>query len=141
MKLHRLGATGLTPLETLDLPNDMLWEDEFSWSPVVRKTEYSLTGALIVEVAKKQAGRPITLRPPDQEMAWVERSVVQTLRSWQDQTALRMLLVLEYASDTRQFVVSFADGAEPMGASPVKGFPGHAGEDYFRLTLKLVEVE
>ena len=45
---------------TLDLPDDLHWQDE-PWSPVVQRVEWSLTGALIVEEATKLAGRPMTL--------------------------------------------------------------------------------
>jgi hypothetical protein len=141
MKLHRLATTGLAIVETLDLPNDMLWGDEFSWNPVVRKTEYSLTGALLVEIGRKLLGRPISLSPPDQEMAWVSRSVAATLLAWGNLTILRMLLVLEYPEDTRQFIVSFADGDSPVTAHPVRGFPGHKDSDEFQVSIKLTEVE
>jgi hypothetical protein len=48
-------------LGAIALPDTLVWEDEFSWSPVAQSTEYSLTGALIVQEAIKLAGRPITL--------------------------------------------------------------------------------
>lgn len=48
-------------LGAITLPATLVWEDEFAWSPVAQSTEYSLTGALIVQEATKLAGRPITL--------------------------------------------------------------------------------
>jgi hypothetical protein len=48
-------------LGAITLPATLVWEDEFSWSPVAQSAEYSLTGALIVQEATKLAGRPITL--------------------------------------------------------------------------------
>ena len=47
-------------LGAITLPTTLVWEDEFTWSPVSQNTEYSLTGALIVQEATKLAGRPIT---------------------------------------------------------------------------------
>ncbi len=38
-------------LGAIALPDTLVWEDEFSWSPVAQSTEYSLTGALIVQEA------------------------------------------------------------------------------------------
>jgi hypothetical protein len=48
-------------LGIIALPETLVWEDEFTWSPVAQNTEFSLTGALIVQTATRQAGRPITL--------------------------------------------------------------------------------
>lgn len=42
---------------TIELPPDLHWRDEFSWTPVEQSTEYSLTGALIVQSGARQAGR------------------------------------------------------------------------------------
>ena len=50
---------------TITLPYFLHWEDEFDFTPGVLGIEYSLTGALIVEQATKQSGRPITLTTPD----------------------------------------------------------------------------
>lgn len=43
------------------LPDDLLWVDEHAWTPGVASVSYLLTGALLVESAIRQAGRPITL--------------------------------------------------------------------------------
>ena len=64
--------------ETLNLPNDLFWEDEFSWSPTVSEHSYALDGTLIVEQATKRAGRPISLLAPP-NMAWVSRATLEKL--------------------------------------------------------------
>ena len=48
-------------LGSVTLPGDLRWSDEFAGAQVQRSAEYSVTGALIVQEAVKQAGRPITL--------------------------------------------------------------------------------
>lgn len=65
----------------LELPDDLLWSDEFDWHPVQQTTEYSTTGALIIDVGMRQAGRPITLEGDD-STAWMRRSVCDQLRTW-----------------------------------------------------------
>ncbi len=35
-------------LDTMTLPDNLLWVNEFDWSPVAQDVERSLTGALIV---------------------------------------------------------------------------------------------
>ena len=65
----------------LPLPDDLLWSDEHAWSPAVASTSYLITGALLIQSATRQAGRPITLvGAPD--MAWVTRAAVEQLRAW-----------------------------------------------------------
>ena len=46
---------------TLALSDRLAWTDEFAWSPVQQALEYSTTGVPLIDVAVKQAGRPITL--------------------------------------------------------------------------------
>ena len=76
MQLKNL-ATGVA----LPLPDDLLWADEHAWSPAVASTSYLITGALLIQSATRQAGRPITLvGAPD--MAWVTRAAVEQLRAW-----------------------------------------------------------
>ena len=59
-------------LNALALPGDMMWTDEFNWSPVERSIDYSLTGALIVDIGTRQAGRTITLEGAD-DAGWLPR--------------------------------------------------------------------
>ena len=73
-------------------------------------------------------------------MAWVKRSVVSTLRQWAAIPSRRFLLRLEYPTDTRQFTVVFAPDGEPVESWPVKGFPQHDNEDWFKVKLKFIEV-
>lgn len=45
---------------TLALPGNLLWADELEWDPLVQSSDYTLSGALVVEEATRLAGRPIT---------------------------------------------------------------------------------
>jgi hypothetical protein len=65
-------------LAGISLDADMTWVDEFNWPTVIRSTEYSLTGALIVDSGQRLAGRPITLQG-DQSGGWITRSTVDAL--------------------------------------------------------------
>ena len=125
---------------TLALPDDLLWSDEHGWSPVVSSVSYLITGALLVQSATRQAGRDITLVGAA-DMAWVTRSVVNVLRDWAalplDSVTGRFELTL---MDGRVFTVAFrhADGA--MEAEPVTGFPARNDSDFYRITLKLMQI-
>lgn len=126
--------------DQITLSNDFLWEDEHKWVAPSAKEEYSLSGALIIQVAARLAGRPITLKYPDESMAWVTRSDLASLRQWAAVPDKRFRLVLEYPSDTREFLVMFRHSTDPIEAEPVKGFPEHSPDDWFRVTIKLIEV-
>jgi hypothetical protein len=129
-----------TSLAEIALPNDLLWVDEFKWTPVSSTGSYSLAGSLIIEQGVKLAGRPITLEPPELEMAWVSRTTVHALKEAASLPDRKFKLLLEYPTDSREFLVVFAPDTDPIEASPVKGFPGHADGDWFRVSLKLIEV-
>src|SRR5690349_17501425 len=75
-----MATTTFHTLGALQLPRGMVWDDEFAWSAVQKSAEYSVTGALLVDAAVKQAGRPITLRG-DPTAGWIRRSVVEALRA------------------------------------------------------------
>ncbi len=53
-------------LDGIELPDDLLWVDEFDWNPVAQDIERSLTGALMVQEQAKLYGRPITLTGGDE---------------------------------------------------------------------------
>lgn len=126
----------------LSLPNDLLWENEFDWSPVLTDQEYSTTGTLFIDQWVKQTGRPISLRAGEDDMGWVKRPVAQTLVEWAATAGAVFKLKFEYPTDTREFDVIFdsTNGGQPVSATPVKKFPGHSPNDEFRIAIKLIEV-
>lgn len=124
----------------LVLPDDLLWTDEHSWSPTVASTSYLITGALLVQTATRQAGRHITLvGAPD--MAWVTRATVEQLRQWTalalTDTSGRFLLTF---SDSRALTVAFRHSDTALEAEPVLGIPARADSDFYRLTLRFLEL-
>ena len=130
----------LTDGVALLLPDDLLWSDEHVWSPAVSSVSYLLTGALLVQSAVRQAGRPITLVGA-QDMAWVTRAVVGALQAWAAvplaTSTGRFELTL---ADARVFTVAFRHFETAIEAEPVTGFPARAESDFYRLTLRLMEI-
>lgn len=127
-------------LDTVTLPQGCVWRDEFDWTPVMQATAYSLTGALIVEQAEKQAGRPITL-VGGKDFAWLTRTEVAALKTLLD-AGEAMTLTLH---DARTFTVLPA-GEEPLKVSPLPivkdSGPANpsAGARYVLESLTLIEV-
>ena len=83
----------------VQLPQDLEWVDEFSWSPIQQNIETTLTGALVVQESKQLRGRPITLVGKE-DMAWITRAVGDQLSTMRNTAALTMILeFVEYNVD------------------------------------------
>ena len=126
--------------DTLTLPDDLLWSDEHSWSPVVSSVSYLITGSLLVQSATRQAGRSITLVAPA-DMAWVTRASVNLLRDW---AAMPLgtssgQFQLTFA-DARILTVAFRHGDGALEAEPVTGFVARSDSDFYRITVKLMQI-
>ncbi len=121
---------------TLVLPPDLLWVDEFAWKQVEQRTQYTITGALLVESTSRQAGRNITLAG-DVDQAWMPRATLAALQAWCAIPAAAMSLVLR-GEAARNVVWDHAAG--PIEASPVSRAPDVLPEDYYRVTLHFIEV-
>lgn len=104
---HLLGA--------LALPRGLVWADEFDWSPVESSFEYALNGALVLDAAQRQSGRPVTLLA-EEDSGWMRRDVLLALQELASVPGAVYLLRL---ADGRTFDVVFAPGqsikAYPIG--------------------------
>lgn len=107
-------------LDAIRLPDGLRWSDEFDWSPVAQETAFSLTGALLVQEAAKQAGRPMTLLGGSSGThfyAWMPRSDVLALRTLLDQPSTTRTLTLH---DGRRFtVIPRRDQGSPLSVAPL----------------------
>lgn len=122
------------------LPDDLLWTDEHAWTPAVASVSYLVTGALLVQSATRQAGRPITLVGAA-DMAWVTRAVVNTLYDWAAVPLTDAIGRFELTlADARVFTVAFRHADTVLEAEPVAGFPARVETDFYRLTLRLQEI-
>ena len=103
-------------IETIELDPDLQWRDEFDWTPVQQSSERSLTGALIIYAGVKSKGRPITLTNPDDNAAWMLRSIIDQLVSWEALPSA--IFTLNFHG--REFNVAFnREGGNPIAASPI----------------------
>lgn len=68
---------------TAHLSDRLDWVNEFSWTPVDQQTAFSTTGALLLDVGIKQAGRPIVL-DGSVTAAWITRALCDTLYAWNE---------------------------------------------------------
>jgi hypothetical protein len=124
-------------LDTLILPDDLFWIDEFGWSPVASSFEYTTTGAGILEVSSKQTGRPITLGAESDEHCWVTRAEVLALKALADVAGKEMALTLY----DRNFTTFFAPKVKPFDVSPVwKEMPVEDGDRWVLKKIRLIAV-
>ncbi|WP_336936493.1 hypothetical protein [Acinetobacter beijerinckii] len=126
--------------ETVQLEDGFLFSDEFSWKPIEQNQEFSVDGTLIIQEGKKKSGRPITLLSKENSQGWVKRSVLSVIQDWSALQDEQFTLIFEYPHDNRQFNVIFNHAQGAIEADPVKGFPTVSNEDYYKVTLKFLEV-
>ena len=70
-------------LNGIALPRGMVWVDEFAWADAQPSVERGITGAQIIDVAPKLAGRPITLQGA-QDQGWIRRATLLAVRALAD---------------------------------------------------------
>lgn len=120
---------------TVVLPEDLLWEDEFSYTAVEKKETRSLTGARIVQVGTRLGGRPITLAPPDDNAAWMTRAVAEQLFAWAQVPDL--VATLSLRGFTRS--VEFRSNEVPFESRPVQHYSDVQADDAYLVTLRMTE--
>ncbi len=122
-------------LGALTLPDDLIWIDEFTWTPMAKSSIYSIDGKPIIQNALKLGGRPITLSG-DVSAAWIARGVVKDL--WELLSSdTNLLLTL---NDARTFNVTFAPGDNPINAQPIVDYSTPDDADWYSLSIKLIQV-
>jgi len=123
---------------SVELPEDLYWEDELAWSPVVQSESTSLTGALILQTGLRQAGRHITLEPPlATRSSWMTRADLEQLFAWAEEPGLQLTLQLRGASHT---VVWRHQEPPVIRAEPVQHYSDVASEDLYTATLRFLEI-
>lgn len=114
-------------LDAITLPDDLWWDDETDWTPVAQDQGWSVSGALLLDISTKQAGRPITL-VGDETTAWATRETVLAL---QTQAAIpNQTMTLTIDAVTYDVMFRHSDG-QPIEAEPVVRMRPPAATDYY----------
>ncbi|MFQ2706691.1 hypothetical protein ACK3ZA_07410 [Aeromonas caviae] len=116
-------------LNGLQLPDDLIWRDEFDWAPVEQVVTPTLSGALLVEETAKPEGRPITL------VGHCPRATVLSVKALEAQAAQLMTLTLLDGLQREVFWRRPGVVATPL----IEMADPEAGEPY-ALTLNFTEV-
>lgn len=120
---------------TINLPDDLQWIDE-DWSPVRQTLSRGITGAAIVQSRSiSTAGRPITLRPPDESSAWMTRPVLEQLRNL---AAINgQVMTLTIAGQTYSVRFRYQDN-KAIESEPVVFYNQPDNTDRFLVTINLM---
>lgn len=122
-------------ITTVELPYDLVWTDEFSWAATEQAVTRGLTGAPIVQVMARIAGRPITLTPPDAG-GWMPRSTWSQIQIWLDAPGQRLTLTLRGVAH----LVVFRHQDTGAEAEPLFHYADPDGADYVRPTFRFLTV-
>lgn len=121
--------------ETIELPADLQWVDEFQWSKIAQSApEYSITGSMFLQQGTKKAGCPITLGG---DWVWVRRGDVVTLRTWCDVPKLKMTLT---HTDGQTSIVMWRLHDKAIEAEPVDYQTPETDDDPYTATFKLMMI-
>ena len=127
-------SVGLT---TVQLNPDLFWEDENNWHPVEQTSERTITGALVVQVAERVAGRPITLRPEDDSSGATELTDLEQLRNWAAVPGQQMTLTIR--GESRTVIFRHHDGAAIEARPWVHRSDVQSG-DWYLATFRFMEM-
>lgn len=121
--------------ETIELPQDLLWSDEFDWSRLAQSApKYTVGGAVVIQQGVKLAGRPITLTG---EWVWLKRGDYQQLQDWSAVPALQMTLT---RYDGRVFSVIFSNHDKAIDCQPVVYRTPEKADDPYTGSIYLMTV-
>lgn len=123
-------------IDTIDLPGDLYWSDELTWSSRKQDETTSLAGGNIIQRSTQTAGRPITLTTP--RHVWVTRAEVDALIALAEDPNTDTFTVDH--PDGRQFTCAFrhAGNASPVDAAPIHPRDTPDPADPCTLTLRLM---
>lgn len=124
---------------SLELPEDLLWPDELTWSPITQSTERGIFGTLIVDVMQRHGGRPITLQGSG-DSAWIRRDALKQIAAWLAVPGLKLMLNIR----GEEFEVIFDHGSDEITRSivmeDVYDFSDKKDDDYYcSLVLRFLE--
>jgi len=97
-------------LDSLTLPNELIWIDEYSWHKVRVNEKISLSGVRNVFESKlpSYSGRPITL---ESENSWLIKEDIDTLYSWTEELDKNMIITFH---DVSSYTVRFRHSDQPV---------------------------
>lgn len=123
----------------LELPVDLIWTDEFTWSAVSQTVERSISGALIIDAMARNGGRSITLQG-DGSSAWISLGTLRQLKAWAAVPGLQLMLTLRGDSFPVVFDHGDAEESRAVAMQAVVEYSDPEDSDYYcSLVLRFIE--
>jgi hypothetical protein len=124
-------------LDSITLPDDLIWSNEYDWHPVSQVINKSLTGALIIQEAAQIKGREITLTG-GADYAWITKATLDLLKVKVDTPDLTMVLAMNGTNYNVIFNRSGNSGA--IQAATIKGCANPSLTENYSVILNLITV-
>jgi hypothetical protein len=123
-------------LDSLALPDDLYWSDEYESQSVSQSVRRTLDGGIVVYHSENSAGRAITLESSD-ESGWARRSLVKDIAALASVAGGQFVLVIR----GEVFNVVFRHNDEPaFNAQAVVAYSDPNDDDFFTISLKLITI-
>jgi hypothetical protein len=117
----------------ISLPDDLVWEDEYDFTPVTQESHITLTGEVIIETATQNGLRPMTLGGGEDEI-WISKAVLDALfASVNNDAPGEMSLSWRGAQYT---VIWRHDASPPIEATPINECYDPDDTDLYAVRLK-----
>lgn len=123
---------------SVTISDDLTWTDEYKWLPVNQTGQRTITGAMVVSSTALIGGRPITLEP-DEQGPWHSRAQTDALRNLAAAPGKELTLTLR--GQNYNVIFRHQDtGGVAMDAVPIIPFNAPIDTDYYKVTLRLMEL-
>lgn len=119
---------------TVTIGKQVVWVDEWDWTPVSQSVRLTLDGTLVIETLSGLAdGRPITL-----EVKKLTKSVIDSLILLRDRTPPQTSMTLTLPNTETHTVYFRHHEGVPLVVEPIMKRPDYStGYDFFNCTIKL----
>jgi len=122
----------------ITLDHDLIWEDEYQYTPVTGSAERSIYGNLVVQTFSLFGGQPLTL-VGGSDFGWQKRSTIASLYAL---LALPSQHVSVVMPDARVFTAIFRVGEAPvMSFTPVTLASAPDADFWYYGTIKLTIID
>jgi len=125
-------------LDAIELPIDLIWQDEYGFSPVVQNIKKTLTGKLVIQEATQTKGRTFTLTG-GMDAAWIDKDTLDLIQAKVDTVDLDMTLDFHGTEYTVRF--SRSGNISPIQTKEVYELSNPDAEHIYSIVaIKLIEV-
>ena len=123
-------------LDTVVLPDGLVWTDEFAAQAVAQTVRRTLDGSLVVFYGQTSGGLPITLES-EPDAGWMTRAQVEAVKLLADSPG--GVFILELRGQTWQVMFRHQD-PPAFEAKPLVSLANPQPGDFYLATLKLMTV-